>query len=99
MPHVDAKRQDLHFVCGRRITQVEHGILYATRASDKAQSVQELAKHARRDTRQAIRAINSLIAKQILEPLENWDGTTVFGYQANDFAQAVYCEIHQVLPV
>jgi hypothetical protein len=96
---VRSKKQELHFVCGRKITQAEHGILYATRASDKAQSAQELAKRASRNLQQTTRAINNLIGMQILEPIESWDGRTIFGYQANGFAQAVYCEIHQVPPI
>jgi hypothetical protein len=84
---------------GQKFTQTEMGLLYATKASESAQTLEALRKRAKRTTDEATRAMDKLIEKGVLETIENWDDTKVYGFQGNDFAQAVYCEIYQVDPI
>jgi hypothetical protein len=86
-------------ISGRKFTHAELGLLYATRASENAQTLEALRKRAKRTTSEATQAMDNLVKKGVLEPKENWDGTTVYGYQGNAFAQAVYCKIYQVDPI
>jgi hypothetical protein len=84
---------------GRKFTRAEMGLLYATKASESAQTLEVLQKRAKRTPQEAAQALSKLMSKGILEPIQNWDGTTVYGYQGSAFAQAVYCEIYRVDPI
>lgn len=86
-------------LCGVQFTQTEMTLLYATICSENAQTFESLRKHARADKAPAIRAINKLIVKGILKPIESYDDRTLFGFAEGDLAQAVYCEIYQVPPI
>ena len=87
-------------IAGENFTKAEVELLNATKASEHAQTLFALRKHANyMEIGRASRAMNRLITKGVLKPMENWDGTDVFGFGESDFAQAVYCEIYQVPPV
>jgi len=93
------KNSYTYIAAGVHFTQAEFSLLYATKVSENAQTLQALADHARRSRKEASRAINGLIRKGTLRPIESYDDMTLFGFQENDVAQAVYCEIYQVSPI
>lgn len=89
----------MHNIGGTRITTEELGILYATKASVNAQSLQELAKRSRHTLKKAEEAINKLVMRGILRSIESYNDRIIFGYGESDIAQRVYCEIHDVKPI
>jgi hypothetical protein len=73
------------------LTNQEIAILQATKASEKAQTAEELATNAEIYPAQATPAISSLVQRSILESYEQeWDSTMRYMYAGNDYAQAVY---------
>lgn len=77
------------------LSNQELALLQATKASENAQTLQELATNAETYPAQATTAISSLVQRGILEPYEQeWNGTTRYMYAGNDYAQAVYDELY-----
>lgn len=97
-PHQLARKHSYN-VAGINVTQRELSILYATKASQNAQTAHELAQRSRASLREASKAINGLIRKNIMKSIESFDNRFVFGFGESDLAQAVYCEIYQVPPI
>jgi hypothetical protein len=68
----------------------EIAILQATKASENAQTLPELATNAEAYPECAQTALASLVERGILEPY-GWDGSPRwYAYAGNDYAQAVY---------
>ena len=75
----------------RNLSDQELALLQATKASENAQTADELATNAETYPALAEPALASLVQRDILEPYEqDWDNTTHYMYAGNDYAQAVY---------
>lgn len=76
------------------LTDQEIALLLATRTSENAMSLPELAATAETGIDNAANTLASLTAKNILRPIESFNGI-VYGYADNDAAQQVYSTIHR----
>jgi hypothetical protein len=76
-----------------RLSDQEWAILLATRISENALSLADLAEAAEVDVVRASVVVAGLVERQILWPLENFDGTIVYAYADNARAQRVYAMI------
>lgn len=72
------------------LSDQELALLQATKASENAQSALELAANAETYPHAAMPALASLVERNILEPYEQWDGSTRYMYAPNGYAQGVY---------
>jgi hypothetical protein len=75
-------------------TDQEIAVLLATRASTNAMTLPALASSIETTLMRAHGTIADLVRKNILEPLESYDGMIVYAFAGNDSAQAVYDEIY-----
>lgn len=78
-----------------QFTDEEYAILLATRESENAQNLVELAQRVEAPLQLVADNVDSLVAKGILEAVDCFDGIR-YGYAANDVAQQVYCEVHRL---
>jgi hypothetical protein len=81
------------------LTHRELALLLATRVSDHAQTPQQLAMNAECHYEDALPVLKRLAERGIVEPIENWDGSTVLVFSPCDYAQAVYDEIYGPLEI
>lgn len=73
------------------LSHQELALLQATKASENAQTLQELAMNAETYPESAKPVVASLVDRGILEPYEQeWDNATHYMYAGNNYAQAVY---------
>jgi predicted transcriptional regulator len=78
------------------LTEQELAVLLATRESENAQGLEQLAQAVESDQCGVQQVLASLVARDILEPLEQYDGSQVYGYTAAPWSQAIYEEIHRM---
>lgn len=78
-----------------QLTDEEYAILLATRESENAQSLVELAQRVEAPVQSVAKNVDGLVAKGILEEVDSFDGIR-YGYAANEVAQRVYCEVHRL---
>lgn len=71
----------------------EVALLLATKASENAQSLVELAQNAEAPIASAASAVDALVDREILEEIDSHDGIR-YGFAGNDVAQSVYDEIY-----
>lgn len=76
------------------LTDQEIALLLATRTTDNAMSLSELAATAETSVDNAANTLALLTGKGILEPIEAFNGI-VYGYCESDAAQAAYEDIHR----
>lgn len=78
------------------LSDQEIAILQATKASESAMTVEELARNAETSVGNAQKTLDLLVAKKILQPdYQEWDGTIHYYFPwDSDYAQAVYDEIY-----
>lgn len=77
-----------------RLSNQEIAILLATKASENAQTLQELAMNVEIYP-ESVKPVLALLARKgILEPYKDWDGTIRYLYPDNDYAQSVYNELY-----
>lgn len=75
----------------RNLSDQELALLQATKASECAQTADELATNAETYPALAEPALASLVERGILQPdYQDWDDTTHYMYAGNDYAQSVY---------
>lgn len=76
------------------LTDQEIAVLLATRESENMLSLVELSQFVEAPIYEVGSVLDRLVEKRILEAVVNWDGIR-YGYQANDSAQEVYCQVHR----
>lgn len=75
------------------LSDQEIAILLATKASENAQSLQELAMNVETHPESVKPFLGLLVRKGILEPYKDWNGTIRYVYPDNDYAQSLYDEL------
>ncbi len=76
------------------LSDPELAVLFATRVSEDALSLTELAALVESPLHSVHAAVSSLVSKRILEPVEDYRGRTVYMYPDNDQAQTIFEVIH-----
>lgn len=79
-----------------QLTNEEYAILLATRESENAQSLTELAQRVEAPVQLVAGNVDRLVAKGILEAVDCFDGIR-YGYAVSDVAQRVYCDVHRLV--
>lgn len=77
------------------LSNQELAVLLATRESENAQSVAELAGHTEQYPEDIMPALDGLVERDILAPIEAWHGGTVYIYTDTPISESIYCEIHK----
>ncbi len=78
-----------------QLTNEEYAILLATRESENAQSLTELAQRVEAPVQLVAGNVDRLVAKGILEEVDCFDGIR-YGYADTAVAQQVYREVYRL---